>query len=194
MEKLLYEHLGACGAKPVAYKHVVNGLLGLFGCFRDHDALARGKSVGLYDNRQPKLRERRFCSLGRGERLRLSRGNACGVHHLLGKTLGALHPRAGRDRAEAGNTCVSKSVGKARDKRSLGTRHYEVRLLGLRPRRDPRDVVGLERHAFRKRGNAGVSWSAVDFIWGGVVGETPDNCVFAAAGTNYEDFHMPISL
>ena len=144
-EHFLDNH-GVAGVTEGAAKALAHGLLGLLKLGRHDNALARGKTVGLHDQRGALL-----AHIGKrrgliGKRAVGSRRNTRTLHELLGEQLGALHLSALGTRTKAGNTRRANGVGHAHHERGLGANHHESASVALGKRRHGRRIAIVENH------------------------------------------------
>ena len=155
-QHLLNDH-GVAGVTKGAAKALAHGLLGLLKLGRHDNALARGKTVGLHDQRGALL-----AHIGKrrsliGKRAVGSRRDARTLHELLGEQLGALHLGALGTRAKAGNARRTHGVGHARHERSLGANHHESASVALGKRRHGRRVAIVENNVLATARGAAVT-------------------------------------
>ena len=137
---------GVAGIAKGAAKALAHGLLGLLKLGRHDNALARGKTVGLHDQRGTLLAH---IGKSRGlisKRAVGSRRNARTLHELLGEQLGALHLGTLGTRTKAGNARRAHGIGYARHERSLGANHHESASVALRKRRHGSRIAIVENH------------------------------------------------
>ena len=155
-EHLLDNH-GVAGIAKGAAKTLAHGLLGLrkLGC---HDnALARGKAVGLDDQRGALLAHVGKSRSLVGKRAVGRRRDTGALHELLGEQLGALHLGALGTRAKAGNTRRAHGVGHARHERSLGANYHKSASVALRKRRHGRRIAVVENNVLAAARGAAVA-------------------------------------
>ena len=155
-EHLLDDH-GIAGIAKGAAKALAHGLLGLLKFGRHDNALARGKAVGLHDQRGALLAHVGESRSLVGKRTIGRRRNARTLHELLGEQLGALHLGALGTRAKAGNTRRAHGVGHARHERSLGANYHESASVALRKRRHGRRIAVVENNVLAAARGAAVT-------------------------------------
>ena len=155
-EHFLDNH-GVAGVAEGAAKALAHGLLGLRKLGRHDNALTRGQTVSLHDQRGALL-----AHIGKrrsliGKRAVGSRRNARTLHELLGEQLGALHLSALGARAKARDTCRTYGVGHAHHERSLGANHHESASVALRKRRHGRRIAIVENNVLATARGAAVT-------------------------------------
>ena len=156
IEHLLDNH-GAAGIAKGAAKALAHGLLGLLKFGRHDNALARGKAVGLYDQRGALLAHVGESRSLVGKRAVGCRRDTGALHELLGEQLGALHLGALGTRAKAGNTRRAHGVGHARHERSLGANYHESASVALRKRRHGCRIAVVENNVLAAARGAAVT-------------------------------------
>ena len=160
-EHLLDNH-GVAGVAKGAAKALAHGLFGLrkLGCH--NNALARGKTVGLHDQRSALLAHIGESRSLVGKRAVGGRRNARALHELLGEQLRALHLSALGTRAKAGNTRRAHGVGHARHERSLGANYHESAFVALCKRRHGSRIAIVENHVLAAARGAAVARGDVE--------------------------------
>ena len=153
----LLDNHGIAGIAKGAAKALAHGLLGLLKFDRHDDALARGKAVGLDDQRGALLAHVGESRSLVGKRAVGCRRNARALHELLGEQLGALHLGALGTRAKAENTRRAHGVGHTRHERSLGANYHESASVALRKRRHGRRIAVVENNVLAAARGAAVA-------------------------------------
>ena len=155
-EHLLNDH-GVAGVTEGAAKALAHGLLGLLKFGRHDNALARGKAVGLHDQRGALLAHVGESRSLVGKRAVGCRRDTGALHELLGEQLGTLHLGALGTRAKAGNARRAHGVGHARHERSLGANYHESASVALRKRRHGRRITVVENNVLAAARGAAVA-------------------------------------
>ena len=153
----LLDNHGVAGIAKGAAKALAYGFLGLLKFGRHDNALARGKAVGLDDQRGALLAHVGESRSLVGKRTIGCRRNARTLHELLGEQLRALHLGALGTRAKAGNTRRAHGVGHARHERSLGANYHESASVALSKRRHGRRIAVVENHVLAAARGAAVT-------------------------------------
>ena len=136
---------------------LAHGLLGLLKFGRYDNALARGKAVGLDDQRSALLTHIGKSRSLVGKRAVGRRRDTGALHELLGEQLGTLHLGALGTRAKAGKTRRAHGVGHARHERSLGANYHESASVALRKRRHGRRIAVVENNVLAAARGAAVT-------------------------------------
>ena len=182
--------LGVLHSHLVVEQHHVDRGVRLVGRHRHHHALARGEAVGLDHDRRG-LGVDVGVRLGRIRERAVLRGrDVVADEELLGEVLGALELGGGLGRAEDRQAGGAEGIDHAGGQRGLGADHGEGDLLAPGQLDQHLDVG--DRHVLQQLLGSGAGVARRDQHAGnlGRLGEFPGQRVFAAAGTDDEDFHV----
>ncbi|OPZ01834.1 MAG: hypothetical protein BWZ09_02637 [Alphaproteobacteria bacterium ADurb.BinA305] len=177
-------------AHAVVEQHHVDRGVRLVGRHRHHHALARGQAIGLDHDRRTLGVDVGVCGGGIREGLVLRGRDVVADEELLGEVLRALELGGGLGRTEDRQAGGAEGIDHASRQRRLGADHGEgdVLVLGeLDQHLDVGDGNVLQQLFGSGAGVARRHQHAGDL---GRLGKFPGQRVFAAAGTDDEDFHV----
>ena len=181
-----FDHDARAGrTELVAREHVVDGRVGFVFGHRHHDALARGKTVGLDDDRSALGADVGVRGFGVGEAFVVGRRDALALHEGLGKVLGAFKLSGFLGRAEDRQTRGAEHVDHALGKRGFGADDREVDFVFQSPVAQGFDVGDGEVFQARIRGRTGIARGNPDFVNTFGFGKTPGQRVLAAAAADH---------
>ena len=112
------------------------------------------------------------------------------LHHLLGECLGPLKLCRSRGGSEDREARLAQGVGNTGDQRCLRANNHQVcgELAG--ERNSLLGVIGVDGVYRNVLSDARVAGCAVNFGYLWIARKRTDNCVFAAAGAQYQNLHV----
>ena len=185
-QHLLDDH-GVAGIAKGAAKALSHGLLGLLKFGRHDNTLARGKAVGLDDDRSALAADVGVGGFGIREGFVVGRRNVVTLHEGLGEVLGAFELRGGLRRAEDGGTELVDDAG---GERGFGTHDREGDVVALDEFDQLVDVGDRKVFKTGRQGRAGIAGSHENFGHAIALSEAPGESVFTTAVANNEKVHF----
>jgi hypothetical protein len=190
-QEFLDHHPRAGGAEGVAAEHVGDGGFGLGQAHRHDHALAGGQAVGLDHDRCALLPHvlQRFLDVGVHGVVR--GGDAVAGEEVLGEGLAAFQLRGGSGGAEDAVALRAERVDHAGDQRAFGADHGHRDALAIDEIEQAMNVAGIDRDIAALGLGRGAGVARGDQYFGDAHGlrQLPGQGVFAAAGTDDENFH-----
>ena len=162
----------------------------------DENAFAEGETVGFHGATAIEFVSKIFGGGGVVERASFGRRDAIFLHEILGENFGGFELGGFFVWAPNAQAARLKKINDAEGQRVVGADDGEVGFMFVGEFEERREIFGADRDVLDHRAvlepferSTGVAWGAPELGGVGGLGELPDESVFAAAGTEDEDFH-----
>ena len=188
-EELLDDDLLLGCAQQRAVEQALRGFKGDAARLADNDALAGGQPIGLdHDGRMEEL-DGLFQLRCTGADRVVGGGDVVSLHELLGESLARFQHGRGLGGTKDAQSALLQRIHNAKREGQLGADNGQVGLLGVGQAHHGIAVLQVHWNAARDLGNAAITRRANDLSDSCAALYCPGQCVFAASGTQDQDFH-----
>ena len=188
-EELLNDNLLRGLAEERAVEEAVRGFESDIVRIAKNDAFAGGEAIGFDNDGRMEEGDRFFEFAGVGADGVFGGGNLVALHELLGEGLAGFETRGGLGGSEDAEAAGLEGVDDAEGEGQLGADDGEAGRLGLDESNHVVDVFEVDGNATGELGDAAVARRANNFSDAWAARDGPGKRVFAAPGTQDEDFH-----